>query len=94
MVCAVPAGADNQDQQFFRTLDSLGFVVSDPPLVVSQGHMICDEGLAHGVSWGEIHSQLLQWGYSHESASVIAIAAIETYCPAYQSVADQIAEGI
>lgn len=94
LVCAVPAGADPRDQQFFRNLDNLGFVITDPPLLISQGQMICNEGLAHGVSWGEMHGQLLQWGYSHDSASILAIAAIETYCPEYQSLADQIAKGI
>ena len=57
MVFAAPAGADPQDQQFFRTLDRLGFVMADPPLLISQGRMICNEGLAHGVSWGEMHGQ-------------------------------------
>jgi hypothetical protein len=41
-----------------------------------------------------MHGQLLNWGYSHDSASVLAIAAIETYCPEYRGLADQIAEGI
>jgi hypothetical protein len=94
VVCPAPAGADPQDQQFFRALDRLGFVMTDPPLLISQGHMICNEGLAHGVSWGEMHGQMLNWGYTHDAASVLAIAAIETYCPEYQTLADQIAEGI
>ncbi|MFI5508965.1 DUF732 domain-containing protein [Mycobacterium sp. NPDC051804] len=91
---AAPAGAEPEDQQYFRALDRLGFVITDPPLLISQGRMICNEGLAHNVSWGEMHGQMLNWGYSHDSASVIAVAAIETYCPEYQALANQIAEGI
>lgn len=94
VVCAAPAGADSQNQQFFRALDGLGFVITDPPLLISQGHMICNEGLAHGVSWGEMHGQLLQWGYSHNSASKLAIAAINTYCPQYSAVSSQISKNL
>lgn len=91
----VPAGADSyNDQRFFRALDSMGFVLMDPPLLISQGRMICNEGLAHGVSWGEMHGQLLQWGYSHASASILAIAAIGTYCPQYSALSAQIAQNL
>jgi Protein of unknown function (DUF732) len=48
------AHANPQDQQFFRALDRLGFVLYDPPLAITHGRMVCNEGLAHGVSWGEI----------------------------------------
>jgi hypothetical protein len=87
------AHANPQDQQFFRALERLGFVLYDPPLAITHGHMICDEGLAHGVSWGEMHGQMLQWGYTHDAASKLAIAAIETYCPQYSPLAAQIARG-
>ncbi|PRC43987.1 hypothetical protein C6A85_000000102525 [Mycobacterium sp. ITM-2017-0098] len=40
VVCATPAAADSQDQQFFSTLDGLGFVMTDPPLLISQGAQI------------------------------------------------------
>jgi len=90
LVCSAPAVADTEDQQFFSRLNALGFVVTDPALLRSQGHMICNEGLRHGVSWGEMHGQLLQWGYSHSEASILGIAAINSYCPQYSSVAAQI----
>ena len=56
--------------------------------------MICNEGLLHGVSWGEMHSQLLQWGYTHNSASILAIAAINTYCPQYSAVSARISQNL
>ena len=93
IAAGIPAGADSyDDQRFFRALDGMGFVLMDPPLLITQGRMICNEGLAHGVSWGEMHGQLLQWGYSHDSASILAIAAINTYCPQYRAVSAQISQ--
>lgn len=83
IICAAPAGADTsaQDRQFLSALESIGWTITNPDLLIEQGHMVCDEGLAHGVSWQEIHAVQMSRGYSQRDSSSLIKTAISTYCP-------------
>jgi hypothetical protein len=85
---AAPAEADTseEDHQFLTTLESIGWEIYDPTVLISQAHMVCNEGLAHGVSWREIRGQLMNWGYSLWDASLLINNAILVYCPSHDDV--------
>lgn len=88
---AAPSGADaEQDYELLTTLDAVGVEITDPALVLQQARMVCNEGLAHGVSWQEMRSQLMNWGYSLHDASLLIANAISTYCPEYTDITDEI----
>lgn len=91
---APPAAAEPtlaQDDHFYSTLLAMNFVVTNPPVVRSQAFMICNEGLGHGVPWREMRAQLMNWGYLPQEAAILGVAAIRSYCPEYNSLADALA---
>lgn len=92
LVLAAPSGADTaeEDRQFLTALKSIGWEIYDPTVLISQGHMVCNEGLAHGVSWREMRGQLMNWGYSLYDASLLIANATFAYCPEYKEIADEI----
>jgi len=88
-----PAVADlaEADSRFLTTLRSLGWTIYNPDGLTSQAHMVCNEGLEHGVSWHEMHSLLTKRdGYSSVDASTLIATAIRVYCPKYAEVIDDI----
>ena len=93
IVCAAPAGADPADNEFYSLLHYHGFTVTNPALAKQQAQMICDEGLAHGVTWQEMRGQLMNSGYQSNDVAILGVAAITAYCPQYSTVADNIANG-
>lgn len=91
LLLAAPSGADaEEDYDFLTTLDAVGVEITDPALVLQQARMVCNEGLAHGVSWQEMRSQLMEWGYSLHDASLLIVNATFSYCPEYKRIADEI----
>ncbi|KUI16930.1 hypothetical protein AU193_22360 [Mycobacterium sp. GA-1285] len=93
---AQPAWADmtQEDYKFLTTLESIGWTIHDPAVLISQGHMVCNEGLAHGVSWLEMRSTLMGYGYSRDDASLLIHNAVLAYCPTYSHVSDEIYEDL
>ncbi|WP_396910372.1 DUF732 domain-containing protein [Mycolicibacterium sp.] len=90
IILAAPSGADTaEDRQFLTTLKSIGWEIHDPTLLLSQAHMVCNEGLAHGVSIQEMRSQLTNWGYSSRDASTLIDSAIRVYCPKFAAIEDR-----
>lgn len=89
---AQPASADTteEDYQFLTTLESIGWTIYEPTVLITQGHMVCNEGLAHGVSWREMRSTLMSYGYSRDDASLLIHNAVLAYCPTYSHVSDEI----
>lgn len=88
---AAPSGADaEEDYEFLNALQSIGWEIYDPAVLISQGHMVCNEGLAHGVSWREMREQLMNEGYSLFDASMLIANATFAYCPEYREIADEI----
>jgi hypothetical protein len=93
VVLAGPAKADTdaQERQFLRALTSAGWTITDPSGAISQGHMVCGEGLDHQVSWQEMRSTLMSWGYSRLDASTLISKAVSVFCPKYSKVITEIA---
>jgi hypothetical protein len=86
LVLCAPAQADNdQDRQFLSTLTSAGWSINNASGLISQGHMVCNEGLAHGVSWQEIRTTLMGYGYSSLDSSTLITQAVSVYCPQRKS---------
>ncbi|MDA2895505.1 DUF732 domain-containing protein [Mycolicibacterium sp. BiH015] len=84
LVCAPPAWADlEQDSQFIKSMQSAGLKITNPASLISHANMVCNEGLAHGVSVSEMHTTLISWGYSSRDASILIDKAISVYCPKY-----------
>lgn len=82
LMLAAPAGADTgQDRQFLAALRAAGLTINSASAVISQGHMVCNEGLAHGVSWQEMRSTLMSSGYSKLDSSTLISKAVSVYCP-------------
>lgn len=83
LLLAVPAGADTseQDRQFLTGLKARGWTVTDANVLTTQGRMVCNEGLAHGVSSQEIRAQLISLGYSALDSSSLISSAVSAYCP-------------
>lgn len=83
VVGAAPAGADlaEQDAQFLTTLRSIGWKNYDAEVLTTHGQMVCNEGLAHRVSWHEIRRILMSYGYSLVDASLLTYNAVLAYCP-------------
>lgn len=82
LVLAAPAQADNkQDQSFLSALTSAGWSIKNASGLIAHGQMVCNEGLAHGVSWQEMRSTLISWGYSQVDASTLITKAVSSYCP-------------
>lgn len=82
LMLAAPAGADSeQDRQFISALRSAGWTINSASMLISQGHMVCNEGLAHGVSWQEMRSSLMGSGYSKLDSSTLISKAVSVYCP-------------
>jgi hypothetical protein len=93
MAYPAPAIADTteRDARFLSTMQSLGFRISDPAQLISNAHMVCDEGLAHGVTWQEIQAQIIGWGTKPLDADQFIYNAIGVYCPQYAAMTtDQI----
>jgi hypothetical protein len=92
LVVFAPLGSADpeQDLQLLNTLDAIGLEIADPALVLQHARMVCDEGLAHGVSWQEMRAQLMEWGYSLRDASLLIANATFSYCPEYTEVSDAI----
>lgn len=91
-VSAAPAAADidEQDRQFLSTMESIGWNIYDPQRLISEAHMVCNEGLGHGVSWPKIRAGLMGWGYSVFDASLLIANAVDIYCPEHAEITDQI----
>jgi hypothetical protein len=89
---AVPAQADAnaQEQQFLRALKAAGWTINDPSGAITQGHMVCGEGLAHHVPWQEMRTTLMSWGYSRSDASTLISKAVSVFCPKYSKVIAEI----
>lgn len=82
LVLSAPAYADNdQDRQFLSALTSAGWSINNASGLVTEGRMVCVEGLAHGVSWQEIRSVLMGKGYSALDSSTLISKAVSVYCP-------------
>jgi hypothetical protein len=97
IVFAAPAGADTseQDYRFLTTLESIGMRITNTALVTQHAHMVCNEGLAHGVSWQEIQAQLIDWGQKPRDADLFIYNAIDVYCPQYAAMTtDQITDDL
>ena len=79
---AMPVHADTseQDQQFLSALRSAGWTIGSASGLVTEGHMICNEGLAHGVSVQEIRANLLSKGYSPLDSATLIRESVSTYC--------------
>ena len=92
VILAGPSQADisEKDRQFLTSLKSIRWEIYDPTVLISQGHMVCNEGLAHGVSWREMRGQLMNWGYSLFDASLLIANANFAYCPEYDEIDDEI----
>lgn len=80
---AMPAHADlsERDQQFLSALRSAGWTFSNVDGLLTEARMVCNEGLAHGVSVQEIRAHLLGKGYSSIDSSTLIRQAVSTYCP-------------
>jgi hypothetical protein len=87
VVFAPPGGADTteQDYRFLSTMKSLGFRIIDPAQFISNARMVCNEGLAHGVSWQKIQAQIIGWGTKPLDADFFIYNAIGVYCPQYSA---------
>ncbi len=72
-----------EDRQFLATLESIGWKITNPAGLTEQARMVCNEGLAHGVSLEEIRTQLKTWGYSAQEASALIDNSVRVYCPKY-----------
>ncbi len=82
LMFAAPAGAESeQDRQFISALRSAGWTINSASTLISQGHMVCNEGLAHGVSWQEMRTTLMGYGYSKLDSSTLISRAVSVYCP-------------
>ncbi|KUI48415.1 hypothetical protein AU198_20810 [Mycobacterium sp. GA-1199] len=64
-------------------MESIGWTITNPALLTQQAHMVCNEGLAHGVSVREMSTTLMKQGYSSRDASALINNAIRVYCPKY-----------
>ena len=83
---AVPVKADTdaQDQQLLAALKAAGWNLPNPSEVITLGNMVCNEGLAHGVTWQEMRSTLISsYGFSRLDASTLISKAVAVYCPKY-----------
>lgn len=81
-----PAQADSdQDRQFLVALTSAGWSINNASGLITEGRMVCVEGLAHGVSWQEMRSTLMGNGYSKLDSSTLIAKAVAVYCPHRQS---------
>ena len=83
---AVPVNADTdaQDQQLLGALKAAGWSIPNPSEVITLGNMVCNEGLAHGVTWQEMRSTLISsYGFSRLDASTLISKAVSVYCPKY-----------
>jgi hypothetical protein len=86
LVLCAPAHADNgQDRKFLAALTSAGWSIDNASGLTTQGRKVCVEGLAHGVSWQEMHSTLMGYGYSSLDSSTLIVEAVSAYCPHRQS---------
>jgi hypothetical protein len=92
VLTAIPAKADTdaQEQQFLAALKAEGWTFYDPSLVISQGHMVCGEGLDHNVSWQEMRTSLMGYGYSRLDASTLISKAVSVFCPEHGEVIKEI----
>ncbi|MGU3651855.1 DUF732 domain-containing protein [Mycolicibacterium sp. A43C] len=80
---AATAHADTADQnnQFLEMLKSRGWSIINANVLTLQGHMVCNEGLGHGVSAREISAQLMSYGYSALDSSSLISSAVSAFCP-------------
>lgn len=86
VILGIPVKADTgtQDQQFLAELKAAGWSIPNPQLAISQAHMVCVEGFAHGVTWQEMRSTLVSsYGFSRLDASTLISKAVSVYCPKY-----------
>jgi hypothetical protein len=79
---AAPAQADSaQDRQYLSELGSAGLTITNPSTAISHAHLVCNEGLGHGVSVQEMRTTMTSWGYSSNDASTVIATAVSVYCP-------------
>lgn len=85
---AAPAVADTseQDHRFLTTMKSIGWQITNPTALTGWAHMVCNEGLAHGVSWREMQATLMSMGHKRMDVDLFIFNAIDVYCPEYAAM--------
>lgn len=93
---AVPVEADTNadDRQFLAELKAEGWTINSPRVAISQARMVCNEGLLHGVTWQEMRTTLIGYGFSKLDASTLISKAVKVYCPEYSEVVAEIKDDL
>lgn len=93
---AVPVKADTnaQERRFLAELKAAGWTINDPSRAITQGRMVCGEGLEHHVPWQEMRTTLMGWGYSRLDASTLISKAVSVFCPKYDEVISEIEDDL
>ncbi len=79
------ADTTEKDRQFLSALQAIGWKITNPAKLTSQANLVCNEGLAHGVSVLEMRNALTELGYSSRDATALIDNAVRVYCPKYSN---------